>query len=321
MTFNLSFSYDRVLRVGPSGPALFYYLNPQGADSGPGFPSGSPAGSRPDCNPMTVRQILNLHMSDPTVGSVAFDLLDEPRLVVEPGAAARVAAVAGPVLQGMGYRLVRIKISGEFGCTVQIMAERPDGTMLIDDCEAISKALSPVLDVADPIERAYRLEISSPGIDRPLVRRSDFERYAGHLVKIEMAVAHQGRKRFRGILGIVEGECVQLHRDDNRDGEDAEIALTMEDIADARLVLTDELIAESMRRGKAAERELKQSLGLAPAPPPHARKSDPAKNNKPKPKLKSATKTAQKSPPKNTKEHRLAAERLRTGQIDHTEGD
>ena len=97
--------------------------------------------------------------------------------MVEPGVAARVSAVAGPVLQGMGYRLVRIKISAEAGCTVQIMAERPDGTMQIEDCEAISRALSPVLDVADPIERAYRLEISSPGIDRPLVRRSDFERY------------------------------------------------------------------------------------------------------------------------------------------------
>ena len=260
-------------------------------------------------------------MTDPSVGSVEFDLLAEPRLVVEPGVAARVSAVAGPVLQGMGYRLVRIKISGEFGCTVQIMAERPDGTMQIDDCEAISKALSPVLDVADPIERAYRLEISSPGIDRPLVRRSDFERYAGHLVKIEMAVAHQGRKRFRGVLGEVEGSSVRLHRDDIREGEDADVALTMEDIADARLVLTDELIAESMRRGKAAERELKQNLGLAPPPPPHAKKSDPAKSNKPKPKHKSTAKTAQKSPPKNTKEHRLAAKRLRTSQIDHTEGD
>ena len=144
--------------------------------------------------------------------------------MVEPGVAARVSAVAGPVLQGMGYRLVRIKISGEAGCTVQIMAERPDGSMQIEDCEAISRALSPVLDVADPIERAYRLEISSPGIDRPLVRRSDFERYAGHLVKIEMAVAHQGRKRFRGTLGGVEGEAVRLHRDDIRAGEDADVA-------------------------------------------------------------------------------------------------
>ena len=260
-------------------------------------------------------------MTDPTTGSVDADLLAEPRLVVEPGAAARVSAVAGPVLQAMGYRLVRIKISAESGCTVQIMAERPDGSMQIEDCEAISRALSPVLDVADPIDRAYRLEISSPGIDRPLVRRSDFERYAGYLVKIEMAVAHQGRKRFRGTLGGVEGDAVHLHRDDTRPGEDADVMLVMEDIADARLVLTDELIAESMRRGKAAERELKQNLGLAPPPPPHARKGDPAKSNKPKPKLKNTAKMAEKSPPKNTKEHRLAAERLRTGQIDPTEGD
>jgi ribosome maturation factor RimP len=250
---------------------------------------------------------------------VAPDLIDEPRLVVEPGVAARVAGVAGPVLQGMGYRLVRIKISGgDSGSTVQIMAERPDGTMLIEDCEAISKALSPVLDVADPIERAYRLEISSPGIDRPLVRRSDFERYAGYLVKIEMAVAHQGRKRFRGILGEIDGDSVRLRRDDIRDGENAEVALTMEDVADARLVLTDELVEESMRRGKLAERELKQSLGLAPAPPPHAKRSDPAKSNKPKSKLVTG---AKKAPPKNTKEHRLAAERLRRGEIDPTEGD
>src|ERR1700742_71993 len=159
-------------------------------------------------------------MTDPTPGSNETDLLDEPRLVVEPGAAARVSAVAAPVLHGMGYRLVRIKISGEAGCTVQIMAERPDGSMQIEDCEAISRALSPVLDIADPIERAYRLEISSPGIDRPLVRRSDFERFVGHLVKIEMAVPHQGRKRFRGTLGSVEGDAIRLDRDDAPPAED-----------------------------------------------------------------------------------------------------
>jgi ribosome maturation factor RimP len=262
---------------------------------------------------------LTLDMTDPTAGSVDLDLLAEPRLVVEPGAAARVSAVAGPVLQGMGYRLVRIKISGEAGCTVQIMAERPDGSMQIEDCEAISKALSPVLDIADPIERAYRLEISSPGIDRPLVRRTDFERYAGHLVKIEMTLPHDGRKRFRGTLGGIEGEAVRLHRDDNHAGEQADVVLVMEDISDARLVLTDELIAESMRRGKAAERELRQNLGLEPPPPPHARKSDPSKSNKPKPKLKS--KAGRKGLPQNTKEHRLAAERARRGEIDPTEGD
>src|SRR5689334_18859752 len=236
-------------------------------------------------------------MTDPTAGSVDADLLAEPRLVVEPGAAARVSAVAGPVLQGMGYRLVRIKISGEAGCTVQIMAERPDGTMQIEDCEAIPRALSPVLDVADPIDRAYRLEISSPGIDRPLVRRSDFERYAGHLVKVEMAVAHQGRKRFRGLLAGVEGDAVRLHRDDIRAGEDADVLLVMEDISDARLVLTDELIAESMRRGKAAERELKRELGIEPPQAPHAARQ--TRNQKGK---------QQKKPlPTNTKKHRLAA--------------
>jgi len=253
---------------------------------------------------MQDRPILTLDMTDPILGSVDNDLLAEPRLVVEPGMAARVSAVATPVLQGMGYRLVRIRISGEAGCTVQIMAERPDGSMQIEDCEAISRALSPVLDIADPIERAYRLEISSPGIDRPLVRRSDFERYAGYLVKIEMALAHQGRKRFRGTLAGVEGQAVRLHRDDTRPGQDADTLLAMEDIAEARLVLTDDLIAESMRRGKTAERELKRNLGLEPPPPPHA---------KPKPQKKPA--------PKNTKQHRLAAEKTRRGAFDPTKGD
>ena len=220
----------------------------------------------------------------------------------------------------MGYRLVRIKVSGELGCTVQIMAERPDGTMLVEDCEAISHALSPVLDIADPIERAYRLEISSPGIDRPLVRRSDFERYQGYLVKIEMAVAVGGRKRFRGLLGPIEGDAVLLAREGARDGEDPNTLLPLEDIASANLVLTDELIAESMRRGKIAEREMKQSLGILPPPPPHAKKSDPTKSNAPKPKLKPA-KAPAKAPPKNTKEHRLAAERARRGDFDPTEGE
>ena len=251
-------------------------------------------------------------MTEPTAPSVDAGLLDEPRLVVEPGMAARVSAIAEPVLQGMGYRLVRIRISGEAGCTVQIMAERPDGTMLIEDCEAVSRALSPVLDIADPIERAYRLEISSPGIDRPLVRRSDFERHAGHLAKIEMAVAAHGRKRFRGIIAGVEGNAVRLRRDDVPASEDADVLLVMEDIADARLVLTDELVAESMRRGKAAEREMRRDLGLARPLAEHA-KRDLSKGEQPKPKKKPL--------PKNTKQHRLAAERARRGDTDPTEGD
>jgi ribosome maturation factor RimP len=178
----------------------------------------------------------------------------EPRLLVEQGIAARVAAIAEPVLVGIGYRLVRVKISGLDGCTVQIMAERPDGTMAVEDCEAVSRALSPVLDVADPIDRAYRLEISSPGMDRPLVRRADFERYAGHQLKVEMTAAIEGRRRFRGLLLGVEGEAARIRRDDAAAGEADEVLLPVEEMAEAKLVLTDALIAESLRRGKEQQR-------------------------------------------------------------------
>src|SRR5215831_13216824 len=145
-------------------------------------------------------------MSAPTTASE----ISEPRLVGETGLAARLAAVAEPVLEGLGFRIVRVRISGMSGMTVQIMAEREDGSMSIEECETASRALSPVLDVEDLIDRAYRLEISSPGIDRPLVRRSDFARFAGHMVKVEMAIAREGRRRFRGILLGVEGESAKL---------------------------------------------------------------------------------------------------------------
>ena len=176
----------------------------------------------------------------------------ERRLIAEQGTAARVAAIAEPVLEGLGYRLVRVRVSGLAGCTVQIMAERPDGTMTIDDCETVSRALSPVLDVEDPVDRAYRLEISSPGIDRPLVRRSDFDRYAGHVIKVEMAAPIEGRRRFRGTLIGVEGDAAVVRRDDVSAGEVADVRLAIEDMAEARLVLTDALVAESLRRGKTA---------------------------------------------------------------------
>jgi ribosome maturation factor RimP len=179
----------------------------------------------------------------------------EPRLIVEQGMAARVAAIAAPVLTGMGYRLVRVRVSAAQSRTVQIMAERPDGTMGIEDCEAASRALSPVFDVEDPIDREYRLEVSSPGIDRPLVRRSDFERYAGHEAKIEMTFAQDGRKRFRGILTGVEGEAAKLRRKDAAEGEPVDVALPIAEMAEARLVLTDELIRESLRRGKSQARD------------------------------------------------------------------
>jgi ribosome maturation factor RimP len=161
------------------------------------------------------------------------------------------------VLESLGYQLVRVKVSALDGCTVQVMAERPDGTMTVEDCEAVSRNLSPVLDVADPVDRAYRLEISSPGIDRPLVRKSDFERHAGHEIKIEMTVPVGGRKRFRGIIAGVEGEQLKLHRDDAPAEEPSDVMLTMDEMSEARLVLTDALVTQALRREKAAKRDAK----------------------------------------------------------------
>jgi ribosome maturation factor RimP len=184
---------------------------------------------------------------------------DDPRLIIEPGLPARVAVIAEPVIEQLGYRLVRVRVSSAEGCTVQSMAERPDGTMTVEDCETISRALSPVFDVTDPIERAYRLEISSPGIDRPLVRRSDFERFVGHLVKIETAVPFEGRKRFRGILASTEGEAVRICREDAAEGETTEVLLPIGEMSDAKLVLTDELVTEALRREKSAKRKARET--------------------------------------------------------------
>ena len=136
----------------------------------------------------------------------------------------------------MGFRLVRVRVSAFEGCTVQIMAERADGSMTIEDCEIASRALSPVLDAADPVESGYRLELSSPGIDRPLVRRSDFDRYAGQEVKIEMTMPVDGRKRFRGLLLGAEGDAARIRRDDAGAGEVAELLLPIEEMTEARLV-------------------------------------------------------------------------------------
>ncbi len=203
----------------------------------------------------------------------------EPRLVVEPGLAARVAATANPVLEDLGYRLVRVRISGAEGCTLQIMAERPDGSMNVEDCEAVSRALSPVLDVADLIDRAYRLEISSPGLDRPLVRRSDFERNAGQSVKIEMATPFDGRRRFRGTLLGLDGDNARIRRDDVSEGEAAEVALPIAEMDEARLVLTEALIAESLRRGKAQAREARDEFHGRETRPHRAGKGRPLHAN------------------------------------------
>jgi ribosome maturation factor RimP len=175
----------------------------------------------------------------------------DERLITETGVAARVAAVVEPVIGDLGFRLVRIKVTAQNGCTVQIMAEREDGTMSVADCESVSRAVSPVLDLEDPIGRAYYLEVSSPGIDRPLVRAGDFNRWAGYDAKIEMAVPVAGRKRFRGIVrGAERGEAV-IALPDVKEGEEPLVRLPLSDIGEARLVLTDELVRESLRRGTA----------------------------------------------------------------------
>ncbi len=167
----------------------------------------------------------------------------------ETGLAADIAAVAEPVLVDLGYRLVRVAVLGATDRTVQIMAERPDGSITVDDCEAISKGLSPVLDVAEPMPGKYRLEISSPGIDRPLVRPSDFEDWAGHECKIELKEPVDGRKRFKGELeGFEDGE-VRLAAEAGALGIQ-HLGFPVSLIADAKLVLTDELIREALDRAK-----------------------------------------------------------------------
>lgn len=189
------------------------------------------------------------------------DALDEPRLLGDGGGARRIAAVAAPVLRDLGLRIVRVKISTADGGTVQIMAERPDGSMTVEDCEQASIALSPVLDLEDPVNHAYRLEISSPGIDRPLVRISDFRRAIGHEARVEMAVPVETRKRFRGIIegvaaeGLRKSVHLRLSAKDDGPGELAD--LPIDAMNEARLVLTDDLIRAALRREKAAKKERK----------------------------------------------------------------
>jgi len=187
--------------------------------------------------------------------------LDEPRLIEETGLAQRIALLVGPALQFIGMRIVRVKISAADGSTVQVMAERPDGTMTIEDCEAATWDVSALLDVEDLIKTAYRLEVSSPGIDRPLVRRSDFIRAIGHEARVEMAVAVGGRKRFRGIIESCDDSAgpltIDVRSPAGEKKEESVATLPVADIGEARLVLTDELIRASLRREKAAVKQRK----------------------------------------------------------------
>ena len=189
----------------------------------------------------------------------------QERFVRETGAAAAIAELAEPVLESLGFRLVLARILSGQGTIVEIMAERPDGSMTIDDCRSVSLALSPVFDVHDPLPGAYRLQISSPGIDRPLVRPSDFDQWAGFEAKIELKEMIDGRRRFRGVLeGFEDGE-VRIEVDLGKDQGVKLLGLPVSFIGEAKLVLTDDLVRESLGRSKRALSELEEAQAIASA--------------------------------------------------------
>jgi len=159
---------------------------------------------------------------------------------------ARIYAIAAPVADDMGLNIVRIRVMGNKRNTVQIMAERKsDGQMNVSDCEQLSRALSSELEVEDPLHDAYILEVSSPGLDRPLTDLTDFEIYAGHLARVELDRMVEGRKRFRGILAGIDGENIDI----NLDGEKDTAQIPFEWVTDAKLLITDDLI----KAGQAAK--------------------------------------------------------------------
>ncbi len=162
----------------------------------------------------------------------------------------RIAEIVGPVIEDLGFELVRVRLMTGKESTLQIMAQKPDGTIEVDDCGEISTAVSAVLDVEDPIVEAYTLEVSSPGIDRPLTRLKDFDQWAGYVAKIETTELIDGRRRFKGTLAGTEGDEVLITLDDQ--AEEITIVLKFDWLSDAKLVLTDELIREVLRGRKDA---------------------------------------------------------------------
>ncbi|MFH5773078.1 ribosome maturation factor RimP [Paracoccus sp. NGMCC 1.201697] len=162
----------------------------------------------------------------------------------------RIAEIISPVIEDLGFELVRLRLQGGKTATLQIMADRPDGGINVDDCADISTAVSAVLDVEDPLEDAYHLEVSSPGIDRPLTRMKDFATFEGYEARLETNQPIDGRKRFKGVLAGIEGDEVLLNIEEA--GEVQTIGLNFDWLSDAKLVLTDELIAEMLRQKKEA---------------------------------------------------------------------
>jgi ribosome maturation factor RimP len=177
----------------------------------------------------------------------------EPRLIVETGLDQRLAEIVEPVLVDMGFKLIRVRLLNQNGTTLQIMAERNDGTMTVEDCEAVSTAVSPVLDVEDPIDREYHLEVSSPGIDRPLVRKSDFVRWQGHLLKCETSIMIDNRKRFRGRIVTSNEDGFTIERDQVAYGEERQVVIPFAALSDAKLILTDDLIRDALKADKLAK--------------------------------------------------------------------
>jgi ribosome maturation factor RimP len=162
----------------------------------------------------------------------------------------RIAEIVTPTVEGLGFEVVRVRLLGGKLKTIQIMADRPDGGIEVDDCAKISTAVSAVMDVDDPLDEAYTLEVSSPGIDRPLTRIKDFEAWAGYEAKIETAELIDGRRRFKGLLAGTEGDEVLITLDEG--AEEVTIGLKFDWLTDAKLVLTDELIREALRQKKDA---------------------------------------------------------------------
>ncbi|KAA6204372.1 MAG: ribosome maturation factor RimP [Candidatus Tokpelaia sp.] len=170
------------------------------------------------------------------------------------GVEARIIALIAPVCEEAGFRLVRVRLLGLNGLTLQIMAERGNGTMTVEDCEQLSRDISPLLDAENVIDQHYNLEISSPGIDRPLMRKSDFAAWCGHLAKIAMQNPVAGQKKFRGIIMAAEGDYLTLCYEAEAAGE-VTINLPFADIAEASLVLTEALIRAVLQQGKQKARQ------------------------------------------------------------------
>jgi len=175
-------------------------------------------------------------------GTGLSDFFNEKRYVRETGVETRIAELCAPVAASLGYRLVRVRLTGKGVKTLQIMAENEQGEFTITDCEALSPDLSAVLDLDDPIQGEYFLEVSSPGIDRPLVRLSDFERCSGLEAKIETRQPINGRRRYRGALAGTHGDHVIIHLPEQPDGADRKVEIALSELSDAKLILNDALL-------------------------------------------------------------------------------